>query len=141
MSIDLFLSKLTKVKARGSGRWIACCSAHEDKNPSMTIAELPDGRVLVHCFAGCGINEIVGAVGLSISDLMPERVFGDRHAPIRRPYPADAILKTMATESLIVAVAASNLANGIQLSVPARERLWLASSRITEARRIANGDE
>ena len=140
MSIELFLSKLTKVKARGSGRWIACCSAHEDKNPSMTIAELPDGRVLVHCFAGCGINEIVGAVGLSISDLMPERVFGDRHAPIRRPYPADAILKTMATESLIAFLAASDLSKGIPLSPATKARLLVASSRLAEARRIANGD-
>ena len=141
MSIDLFLSKLTKVKARGAGRWIACCPAHDDKSPSMSIAECPDGRVLVHCFAECGIMAIVEAVGMKVSDLMPERVFGDHHAPIRRPYPAADILKTMATESLIAALSASKLANGTPLSDAERARLLVASSRLAGARRIANGDE
>ena len=141
MSIELFLSKLSKVKARGSGRWIACCPAHDDRNPSMTVTELPDTRVLVHCFAECSVPDIVSAVGLQISDLMPERVFGDRHAPIRRPYPAADILKTMATESLIAALSASKLANGTPLSDAERARLLVASSRLAGARRIASGDE
>jgi DNA primase len=54
MKVDAFLDKLTKVKRTGNGTWLACCPAHEDRSPSMSVRELDDGRVLVHCFAGCG---------------------------------------------------------------------------------------
>ena len=53
MSIDTLLSRLYKVKKTGSGNWMACCPAHDDKNPSMTIAEKADGVILINCFAGC----------------------------------------------------------------------------------------
>jgi putative DNA primase/helicase len=33
--------------------WIARCPAHDDRDPSLSIADGIDGRVLVTCFAGC----------------------------------------------------------------------------------------
>jgi hypothetical protein len=36
----------------GNG-WTARCPAHDDRNPSLSITEDRDGRVLLHCFAGC----------------------------------------------------------------------------------------
>ena len=70
MSIDLILSKLDKVKG-GSGKWTSCCPAHEDKSPSMSIKELPDGKVLLYCFAGCSVQSIVASIGLRMRDLNP----------------------------------------------------------------------
>jgi putative DNA primase/helicase len=33
--------------------WIARCPAHDDRDPSLSIADGIDGRVLLTCFAGC----------------------------------------------------------------------------------------
>jgi len=51
--IEQLLSSLLKVRKVGIGRWIACCPAHNDSKPSLAIRETDDGRVLLHCFAGC----------------------------------------------------------------------------------------
>lgn len=72
------LNRLDKVH-KVSGGWVACCPAHEDSNPSMSITE-KDGKILLHCHAGCSAESIVGAVGLSMSDLMPEKEL----SPIRK---------------------------------------------------------
>lgn len=71
MSADSLISLLDKVKSTGKSRWQARCPAHPDKGPSLSIREMDDGRVLVHCFAGCSVHEIVQAVGLELSDLFP----------------------------------------------------------------------
>jgi putative DNA primase/helicase len=36
----------------GAG-WTACCPAHDDRTPSLSISISDDGRVLVRCHAGC----------------------------------------------------------------------------------------
>ena len=53
--------------------------------------------------------------------------------PERRPFPAADVLRAVAHEALIVAVAASRLGNGGELTEEDRERLLLASSRLTAA--------
>lgn len=71
MDAQLLLEKLDKVRASGQDRWLACCPAHDDKTPSLQITQAND-RVLIHCFAGCGGNEVLEAVGLDFSVLYPE---------------------------------------------------------------------
>ena len=44
MNIEEFLLKLEKVKKCGNG-YTACCPAHKDKNPSLSITE-KDGKIL-----------------------------------------------------------------------------------------------
>jgi hypothetical protein len=51
------------------GRWQARCPAHEDRSPSLSIGEAADGRVLVHCFAGCTLAAVLEAAGLRMADL------------------------------------------------------------------------
>jgi hypothetical protein len=70
--IDRFLARLGRVSARASG-WTACCPAHEDAHPSLSIGLGIDDRVLVRCWAGCCATDIVKAVGLHMKDLFPER--------------------------------------------------------------------
>lgn len=55
----------------GLGRWQARCPAHQDRSPSLSIREGADGRVLVHCFAGCALDSILAALKLSRRDLQP----------------------------------------------------------------------
>jgi hypothetical protein len=64
-----------QVSARrtGAGRWQAKCPAHPDLNPSLSIAEGRDGRTLVHCWAGCALDAVLAAMGLSMSDLFVGR--------------------------------------------------------------------
>lgn len=72
MKIEEFLSRLQGVSESGAGSWIACCPAHEDSNPSMSVSIGDNGGILVHCHAGCSAESIVGALGLKMSDLMKD---------------------------------------------------------------------
>jgi KaiC/GvpD/RAD55 family RecA-like ATPase len=63
---------LTDHGCRGSGHsWQ--CPAHEDKSPSLSVTEGDDGRVLLNCHAGCPAENVVAALGLTMSDLFPPR--------------------------------------------------------------------
>ena len=63
---------LLSAKPNGAG-WIAKCPAHEDRQPSLSIDEGADGKVLLKCFAGCTTENIVAAIGLTLRDLFPTR--------------------------------------------------------------------
>ena len=91
--LDNFLSRLLKVRKTGANSWMACCPSHGDKNPSMTVSEGTDGRILVHCFSHqCGIDDITSAVGLEVKDLMPENLGFHRIKPLRMGVnPKDAL--------------------------------------------------
>lgn len=70
ISIESILSQLKKVKKSGNG-WIACCPAHNDQHPSLKISPSNDGKVLLHCKAGCTVEQICKALGISVKDLFP----------------------------------------------------------------------
>ena len=133
MRADALLDQLDGVRQVGAGRWIAKCPGHDDSHPSLSIRELDDGRVLVHDFAGCAIGEVLAAVGLTFDDLFPPRTDAHRAKGERRPFPASDVLRAVAREALIVAVAASRVGNGGKLFEEDRKRLLLASSRLTAA--------
>jgi putative DNA primase/helicase len=54
----------------GSG-WMARCPAHDDRRASLSVNQGGDGRILVHCHAGCSTEQVVAALGLTMADLMP----------------------------------------------------------------------
>jgi hypothetical protein len=60
---------LVQAQPTGAGRWKARCPAHDDRSPSLSIREGDDGRVLVHCHAGCATAAILEAAGLCLRDL------------------------------------------------------------------------
>lgn len=132
MAVDAFLSRLDNVKRTGQGRWIARCPAHDDRRASLSIRELDDGRVLVHDFAGCSTEDVLGAVGLTFSDLMPENIAP--HAKREnRPFTTADALRCIAFEATLVAMSASRIAAGQLIDGVDRERLTLAASRIRGA--------
>lgn len=51
--------------------WQARCPAHDDKNPSLSLAEGDDGRALLHCHAGCDPRDVLTGLGLKFRDLFP----------------------------------------------------------------------
>ena len=77
MRIEQILEHLDKVKSSGANKWAACCPAHDDKSPSLALTETSDGRILLHCFAGCGGAEILHAIGLTLADLYPDGPTGN----------------------------------------------------------------
>jgi KaiC/GvpD/RAD55 family RecA-like ATPase len=60
-----------RIKVTGRGMWQAQCPAHEDKIESLSIKEELDGKVLLHCHAGCRVQDIVHALNLHLWDLFP----------------------------------------------------------------------
>jgi hypothetical protein len=132
MSADSLLSMLDGVKRTGQGKWLAKCPSHEDRTASLSIRELDDGRVLVHCFAGCDVHEVVGSVGLRIDDLFPPREI-EHGKPERRPFPAADILRAIAHETMIVYLSAQAVSKGEVLPETDLQRLLVAASRIQAA--------
>lgn len=65
-----------KLNARRSGNgWAAKCPAHDDRNASLSISHGDDGKLLLHCHAGCRFQEILAAAGVESTkrDAQPPR--------------------------------------------------------------------
>ena len=70
--LNQVLKRLENVKSCSRG-WTARCPNHNDTNNSLSIGFGDDGRILVHCFAGCSAQQIVAAMGLRMSDLFTSK--------------------------------------------------------------------
>jgi len=66
--IDTLLSCLQGVRRNGSNGWLALCPAHDDHEPSLSI-KVVDGKILLKCFAGCELREILKPLHLEPKDL------------------------------------------------------------------------
>ena len=130
--IDLILPLLTKARQRQPGQWSACCPGHDDKRPSLSVRETPEGAVLVHCFSGCSADAVVAALGLSLADLFPPRKLSGNE-PKRQPRLSTAgqALELLDREAQLVAVAASNMLHGVVLNQNDLTRITQAAGRIT----------
>ena len=70
--LETLLGRLEGITQNGE-QWQARCPAHADREPSLSITEGSDGRVLLQCFGGCETGDIVQALGLEMRDLFPPR--------------------------------------------------------------------
>lgn len=76
--LQAVLARLKGVKKSGGGH-VARCPAHDDRNPSLSVTEGRDGRVLLNCHHGCSADQVVHAIGLELKDLFAgETVKSDR---------------------------------------------------------------
>lgn len=139
MAAHDLLTLLQGVKKTGPNRWIAKCSAHADKRPSLTITEKDDGRVLIHCFGGCGAADVLAAVGLDFDALYPPKLDDHRGKPVRKPWNPYDLLKLNAFEASIIALAALRMGNGHPLTDDDKKRLLVAHQRLQKASELANG--
>lgn len=138
MSSDALLARLDLVRKTGNGRWVCRCPAHDDRGPSLSVRELGDGRVLLHCFAGCEVQSILDAVGLAFEDLFPGRIGGDVVKRERRPFNAADVLRCLSFEALILCQYATTLAKGDVLTTDARERLLTAAQRFQHGAEVTH---
>lgn len=87
---ERFLDRLVSVTGycgrEHCGRLSTRCPAHEDRSPSLSVRQTED-RVLVYCFSGCSLDEILAALDLTRRDLFdePHRAAARRPAPRRTP--------------------------------------------------------
>src|SRR5262245_47175971 len=72
VNISWLLTQLDQPRETRDG-WMACCPAHDDLDPSLSMRMTDDGVILLHCHAGCEFEEIVEALGIEARDLFPGR--------------------------------------------------------------------
>lgn len=127
------LDRLERVKTTGHGRWLARCPAHEDASPSLSIRELDDGRVLLHDFAGCSTEDVLGALGLTLSNLFEKPL---EHSPLRThsTIPARDILEALDHEILVATLILHDVVRQRRISPDQFNRLNQAAARIGAAR-------
>jgi len=81
------IAKALGGRKAGSG-WTACCPAHDDRTPSLSLRDSDDGKVLVRCHAGCDQDEVISnlrASGLwTQGGTRSSRHFAPRPAPWTR---------------------------------------------------------
>ncbi len=136
MDVNTLLSRLSGVRGR-NGSWSAKCPAHPDKSPSLSVKELPDGRILMHCFGGCGTDAILGALGLAMGDLFPQRL---GELPQRRgDFTAMDALRALTFEGTVVALVASDIAEGKPVSEIDAQRARQSVGRIATALEFVHG--
>ncbi|MBI1742213.1 AAA family ATPase [Candidatus Acetothermia bacterium] len=79
--IDHIINRLTNVQKKDKG-WTAHCPAHDDQRSSLSVGMGADGKVLLHCHAGCKLEAIVRALNLQTRDLFPVPSQPGRHTTI-----------------------------------------------------------
>jgi hypothetical protein len=133
--VDNLLSRLNKVKKTGKDSWKACCPAHRSNKQSLAIRD-DNGKMLIHCFAeGCAIEDVLGAVGLTFADIMPERT-GETKAS-KKPFYADDVLQISSDEILVAYLIVKKMLDGT-VNATDMQRLIICGSRLRHACEVAN---
>ncbi|MHC4835916.1 MAG: YfjI family protein [Planctomycetota bacterium] len=68
--LQTVLDRLEGVKKTSNG-YTARCPAHDDNRNSLSIKMADDGKILLHCFAGCKTDKICADIELDMSNLYP----------------------------------------------------------------------
>ena len=132
IDMHLFLDRLEAVRKSGKGH-LARCPAHADKSPSLSIGEGDDGRILVHCHAGCSADAVVAAMGLSMTDLFPE---GPRRPPIAPGVTRSELRRAADIERGILFFVNADRRKGKPISEADNARAAVARQRVTTAGRF-----
>ncbi len=140
MNINEILARLDAVRSRGTNRWQARCPAHEDRNPSLAIAEGERG-LLVKCWAGCTLDEITRALGLTVRDLFYDanpdpravRAAQQRRQRDQRQRQLQRRSDGLRVATLREAEAVIRYAQGIDISNWSHTRLDRALNRLADA--------
>lgn len=143
MNATMLLSRLDGVRRSGDG-WRANCPnpVHQHRKPSLSITEAADGRILMECFRCHDTPAILGASGLELADLFPERI--KDASPEGRRVAREAFkraswaaaLPVLAREAFVVLLAARDVLAGKVLPVADVDRLAAAVDRIEQAREV-----
>ena len=67
------LQALEKFKQTSPSQFEACCPAHDDRNPSLSIGIGEDGVIVLTCHGPCDTTAVVAALGCELADLFPPK--------------------------------------------------------------------
>jgi len=132
-SLTEVTSRLKGIIKRHNGGMLAFCPSHDDrKGRSLAVSEGREGQILLHCFAGCSVHEITGAIGLNAADLFPRTE--SKYDPQTRSYFSEwQILSTLQHDATVVLIAARWMLTGKTLPESDIDFLSKAVIRINEA--------
>lgn len=142
--LERFLDRLEGVHKYSRGGYRAKCPVgHSRKDGSLTINEGDNGSVILHCFAGCTVHEITGAVGMQVKDLFPPQPTRNMTRAERLEL-RESVQQTkwreasvvLGLESEVVLAAAKKIHAGSALDKADRERLKKAIQKIAEVRQV-----
>ncbi|SEJ66439.1 AAA domain-containing protein [Azotobacter beijerinckii] len=119
------LPRLEGVKQYGES-YMARCPAHQDTSPSLSLSRGNDGRVLVHCYAGCETRDVLAAIGLELKDLFPSALSQEQ----RQQYLRKKLEKERHFEHQVIGAGNGTIANGKDLSDDDIARMALAQEQI-----------
>lgn len=77
MTLQEIVGHFEVSRKNGANSYQCKCPVHLDNKASLTISER-NGKILLHCHAGCDTREILEAVGLTFKDLGEHRAEGWR---------------------------------------------------------------
>lgn len=129
------IERLDKLSAAGENKWISRCPAHNDRNPSLSIRELDDGRVLIHCFAGCSATDVMSSIGLTLSDLYPINPLSQSHMGT---WQRQKLTEAYDFERSLITIYLSQQKEGKAAGLSDIQRVKLAYRRISKIRRVLN---
>jgi hypothetical protein len=130
--IDELVTHLDAVRPTGKSRYMARCPAHADKSPSLAISEGDDGRILIHCFAGCNAPDVLAAMGLTINDLFAEPL-GHHFKPTRNQISRREAWLICKREFYLLGIALSDYRKGKTPSSDDEVRIDAAITHIARA--------
>lgn len=139
-NLEVFLGKLDGVRRFGKDYRARCPHHDSRRKDALVITDKGDGRILLKCFGGCSANDVVAAVGMKLTDLMPpkpERYSPEQRDDLKRQITMaewGAALAVIDDESDVIAILAGKLSRGHALTESDAARLAKAKTLINEAR-------
>ena len=148
MTVEDLLGQLEAVRSRGTGRWVARCPAHQDRTPSLSVREWERG-LLIHCFAGCSLDAIVAALGLTVQDLFYARHADpatiregqQRRVAERWRHEARRHIDGLTVDALREASALIESAQGLDISTWSHDRLHRELNRLADAYAVLEAEQ
>ncbi len=138
-NVEALLHRLDKVRTSGNGKWMACCPAHQDRNPSLGIKLLDDGKILINCLSGCSPGDVMAAIGLSLKDLFPDGPIS-HHSNGMPAWKIKKYQEALEHEQRVWGLSRADIAKGKLLSPEDMKRAKKAASRIFQITEVLSHD-
>lgn len=141
------LYRLDRVRPARPGEWWASCptAAHPrgDRSRGLHVTLANDGRLLIHCMAGCGAVDVLDALGLAMADLFPPRLpslDSTGHRPRVSAVPWREIFAALQSDLTAASLAFADLANGKAFSTEDAAFIAAKADDLAYQLRRARGD-
>ena len=127
---ERILARFEKVYKSGDGEYQCLCPSHNDKNASLGL-KFKEDKMILNCFAGCSMEQILNDSGLTWNDVMPDTLDTEFKPKTRirfsNPY---GVLKATRDDLLFVALCSSSIRKGEKLIDSDNNKLFEITQRL-----------